>query len=192
MATIAEWINVFGHEDLRDVINEKYESITQDIKVLENAIEFHYGPASKKVFNELMEEKNVPMEDWAMFKVLFDQRIKGPEALLKLLKMEYFNILPVWRALNHVTPKTSEEAFSIKVERARQYPIESMYSGKVRKVGGRVSGKCPFHKDDSPSFFIYTNDNHFHCFGCGVTGDSIDFYMRIHKCSFKEAVDSLA
>lgn len=37
--------------------------------------------------------------------------------------------------------------------------------------------RCPFHEDDKPSMKIYPETNTFHCFGCGKTGDVIDFIM---------------
>jgi DNA primase catalytic core len=39
---------------------------------------------------------------------------------------------------------------------------------------------CPFHDDKSPSLKIYTETNTFNCFGCGATGDAIEF------CALKE------
>jgi DNA primase len=34
---------------------------------------------------------------------------------------------------------------------------------------------CPFHKEETPSFTIYPKTNTFHCFGCGKSGDTIEF-----------------
>jgi Toprim domain/CHC2 zinc finger len=36
---------------------------------------------------------------------------------------------------------------------------------------------CPFHADGNPSCHIY--DDHFHCFGCGARGDTIDWLMMV-------------
>ncbi|WP_173427677.1 CHC2 zinc finger domain-containing protein, partial [Geofilum rubicundum] len=40
--------------------------------------------------------------------------------------------------------------------------------------------KCPFHADDKPSLKIYSTTNTFNCFGCGKSGDQIEF------CTLKE------
>ncbi len=40
--------------------------------------------------------------------------------------------------------------------------------------------KCPFHADYKPSMKIYSNTNTFNCFGCGKSGDQIEF------CTLKE------
>jgi DNA primase len=47
---------------------------------------------------------------------------------------------------------------------------------------------CPFHDDKSPSLVIYPQTNTFHCFGCGATGDSIQFIELYEKISKHEAL----
>ena len=47
---------------------------------------------------------------------------------------------------------------------------------------------CPFHEDKSPSLKIYTKTNTFHCFGCGATGDGIQFIELFEKLSKHEAI----
>jgi DNA primase len=51
---------------------------------------------------------------------------------------------------------------------------------------------CPFHEDDTPSCRIYPQTNSFHCFGCGATGDQIEFIERYEKCSKHEALTQAA
>src|SRR5690554_5736135 len=48
--------------------------------------------------------------------------------------------------------------------------------------------KCPFHQDDKPSCKIYPETNTFHCFGCGATGDQIEFIEKYEKSSKHEAL----
>lgn len=45
--------------------------------------------------------------------------------------------------------------------------------------------RCPFHNDKGPSMKIYQKSAH--CFGCGWTGDQIDFVAKFNNLSFKEA-----
>ncbi|MGM9661269.1 MAG: CHC2 zinc finger domain-containing protein [Faecousia sp.] len=40
---------------------------------------------------------------------------------------------------------------------------------------------CPFHKDRHPSMKL--NEDYFYCFGCGATGDVIDFTARLFGLS---------
>ena len=49
---------------------------------------------------------------------------------------------------------------------------------------------CPFHDDKDPSMKL--NDDYFYCFGCGATGDVIDFVARLFQISTKEAAEKLA
>ena len=48
--------------------------------------------------------------------------------------------------------------------------------------------KCPFHEDDKPSCRIYPETNTFHRFGCGATGDQIEFIEKYEKCSKHDAI----
>jgi len=48
--------------------------------------------------------------------------------------------------------------------------------------------KCPFHNDEDPSLKIYLETNTFNCFGCGATGDVIEFIERYDKRGKHEAI----
>ena len=48
---------------------------------------------------------------------------------------------------------------------------------------------CPFHNDKNPSMKV---DRRFYCFGCGATGDVIDFVSRLHGIGSREAALMLA
>ena len=49
--------------------------------------------------------------------------------------------------------------------------------------------RCPFHEDHTPSLRLY--DDHFYCFGCGASGDVIDFTARLLGIKPGEAVRKL-
>ena len=49
---------------------------------------------------------------------------------------------------------------------------------------------CPFHKDRHPSMKL--NEDYFFCFGCGASGDVIDFTARMFGISPKDATEKLA
>lgn len=75
------------------------------------------------------------------------------------------------------------------IERAKEYPIQEMYAGKLTKHNKTYIGLCPFHNEKTPSFHI--KNNRFKCYGCDAFGDSVDFYMRTHGVSFIQAVKKL-
>ena len=58
------------------------------------------------------------------------------------------------------------------------------------KVSRNGMACCPFHDDKNPSMKL--NEEYFHCFGCGATGDVIDFTAKLFDLSPKEAAEKLA
>lgn len=60
----------------------------------------------------------------------------------------------------------------------------------IRIASGKRITLCPFHEEDTASFFIYP-DNSYHCFGCGVHGNAIDFVMKKLGYSFEHACSIL-
>ncbi|MGB2983226.1 MAG: DNA primase [Candidatus Bipolaricaulia bacterium] len=62
----------------------------------------------------------------------------------------------------------------------------------LTQAGASHKGRCPFHKDDTPSFVVSGEKGLWHCFGCGEGGDIVGFLMKIEKISFIEAAKRLA
>ncbi|MCB9508507.1 MAG: hypothetical protein H6697_12695 [Myxococcales bacterium] len=50
---------------------------------------------------------------------------------------------------------------------------------------------CPFHAEDTPSFHVRRSTGRFKCFGCGESGDAIDFARRVYGLSYPQAVRML-
>ena len=80
----------------------------------------------------------------------------------------------------------------LNIDLAQQTPIEGFYKGKLSKFRKRATGLCPFHKEDTPSFTIYTDTNSYYCFGCNEGGDVIDFVMKTQNLNFIDAVKRLS
>ncbi|MEX0971878.1 MAG: DNA primase [Solirubrobacterales bacterium] len=62
----------------------------------------------------------------------------------------------------------------------------------LRRQGARWVGLCPFHEERTPSFSVDAQDKLYHCFGCGVGGDTIKFVEEKEGLGFAEAVELLA
>jgi DNA primase len=62
----------------------------------------------------------------------------------------------------------------------------------LRRSGNRHVGVCPFHKEKTPSFHVDSENQFFHCFGCGSGGDVLTFVMKYQNISFGDAVRYLA
>ena len=58
------------------------------------------------------------------------------------------------------------------------------------EVGRNGMACCPFHDDKNPSLKL--NEDYFYCFGCGATGDVIDFTARLYDLTRREATEKLA
>jgi DNA primase len=63
---------------------------------------------------------------------------------------------------------------------------------RLRKVGARYTGLCPFHQEKTPSFSVSPDRGTYHCFGCGVGGDSISFVRETEGLDFVGAIEWLA
>jgi DNA primase len=63
---------------------------------------------------------------------------------------------------------------------------------RLRKVGGRYTGLCPFHQEKTPSFSVSPDRGTYHCFGCGVGGDAITFVQESESLDFVGAIEWLA
>ena len=63
---------------------------------------------------------------------------------------------------------------------------------ELKKAGANYKANCPFHGEKTPSFVVSPSKQIYHCFGCGVGGDSIKFVMELEKLSYPEAIEKLA
>jgi DNA primase catalytic core len=62
----------------------------------------------------------------------------------------------------------------------------------LKRQGKEMVGLCPFHGEKTPSFKVNGSKGFFHCFGCGMHGDAIEFLMEHVGVRFTEAVSMLA
>ena len=63
---------------------------------------------------------------------------------------------------------------------------------QLRKVGGRYTGRCPFHEERTPSFSVNATEKLYYCFGCGAKGDLITFVRETEQLDFAAAIEWLA
>ena len=64
---------------------------------------------------------------------------------------------------------------------------------EVRGTGAAAKALCPFHADrDTPSLSVSADKGVWHCFGCGLGGDALDFVQQSQAVGFRESLDVLA
>lgn len=61
-----------------------------------------------------------------------------------------------------------------------------------KQNNGQWKGLCPFHNEKTPSFVVSDDFQNYKCFGCGESGDILEFTKHIHTINFNEALKLLA
>ena len=62
----------------------------------------------------------------------------------------------------------------------------------LKRSGANHMACCPFHGEKTPSFSVSQPKQFYHCFGCGVSGNAINFLMEYEHLSFVESIEELA
>ncbi|MEM6826912.1 MAG: DNA primase [Pseudomonadota bacterium] len=63
---------------------------------------------------------------------------------------------------------------------------------KLTKAGREWKACCPFHNENTPSFYVNDEKQFYHCFGCGAHGDVITWMIEQRGFSFMDAIKELA
>ena len=73
----------------------------------------------------------------------------------------------------------------------RRTSIATVFSEtmELKHEDRRPIAPCPFHADRTPSFYVF--DDHYHCFGCGVTGDTFTWLKQVGGITFGGTVAHL-
>lgn len=73
----------------------------------------------------------------------------------------------------------------------RDYPLPRIAAGavKLQRAGSEWKACCPFHDERTPSFTLYDDGKcwRFQCFGCGASGDVLDFVSALSGVGLREA-----
>jgi len=63
---------------------------------------------------------------------------------------------------------------------------------KLEKAGTNFKGKCPFHNEKTPSFFVSPDRGSYYCFGCQAKGDIFTFVQEFEGLDFIGSLKVLA
>ncbi|KON67381.1 hypothetical protein AKG34_21415 [Peribacillus butanolivorans] len=62
----------------------------------------------------------------------------------------------------------------------------------MKKAGKNFQGLCPFHNEKTPSLFVNEQKGIWKCFGCGKSGDVINFFAEINNYNNKQSIKVLS
>lgn len=63
---------------------------------------------------------------------------------------------------------------------------------QLKPKNNEYTACCPFHQEDTPSFYVNPSKRLFYCFGCQAGGNVINFRAMISGLQFKDALGALA
>src|SRR6185503_3362883 len=85
----------------------------------------------------------------------------------------------------------SQDTISQVLDRANIVEVISSYI-PLKRAGKNFKANCPFHHEKTPSFVVNPDKQIFHCFGCGLGGNTLTYLMHQERIDFPEAVKMLA
>ena len=154
-------------------------------------------PEGKQIVNRLIKRKKIVLDTYAMEirEIMKDPYLTEFEKIFNCQIVEQIHLPKILAEYNRLKKyaffyqaKRSNE-YNLKVENARNVPIESLIEGKIRRIGAkRIQTCCPFHSEKQPSFMIYKDTNSFFCFSCNKGGDVIHFIRLLYDLDFKDAI----
>lgn len=187
--TLKECVVEF-QDSLHEILPVKIKELNHEYEVLSGLYRLRVNDLKDRT-SPALKAHNIPQEEWSVYWAFvsgFDWTLIRRKEKLAEVITELDNVLNAYNILTSLKePNKFEE---LDIDGAKEYPIQSLYYGELKKAGRLFKGKCPFHQEDSPSFFVYPN-NTFHCFGCQEHGSSIDFVMKLEGISFVDAVRRL-
>ncbi len=79
------------------------------------------------------------------------------------------------------------DAISVIKEKISVEEVVAKYVS-LEKSGRNLRGRCPFHSEKTPSFYVSLDRNRYHCFGCAKSGDVISFIQEVEGLSFMDVI----
>ncbi len=188
----AETIERLGREEVMEVLEKKLWALDWLLELQESVRDELVSSRFIQSLTERLQMRGVEFSDAVVqADTTSGAYVAEITEYIRSLRRQKLNVTRALNEARGIKPEPSEEAFKDRLYRAKEYPIESIYRGSLRKFGKNQMGVCPFHEEDTPSFIVYPT-NTYHCFGCNKSGDSISLYQHLNSVSFKEAVDILS
>lgn len=197
--TNLEIIESVGKEIVLEMCNEKRKELSERILNLAKLRE-EYINYLQKCTKEHLVGKEYTTKEWQIIWALIyklegeNLKVKGIGSEVLELNLELEKAQVELKNIEHTRKLCLSgelDEIELDIETAKEVKIEDLYHGELKKLGSRLIGLCPIHKEKSPSFNIYTADNSYHCFGCGKGGDVLDYVQETESINFKDAIKFL-
>ena len=169
--TTKELLEIFP--EVKDVVPEKVKELSEDIEIIDSLV--------KKLYQIINDHELNDFDDFFYRKYVEIFYQKELERLLKERKR--FERLLYNQDLVPINEITNDD-----IERAKQEPIENFLPDRLQKFGNKYRCHCPLHTENTPSCYVYKNNNSFYCFGCKKGGDVITLIRYLNDCSFIDAI----
>lgn len=103
-------------------------------------------------------------------------------------------LLPIKALNNNILKLNHIEVSSVDwqeiLEQVNIVDYVSQYTDLIKK-DGELWGKCPLHKENTPSFSVNEDEQTFYCFGCNSGGNLVSFVMEHESCTFPQAMKKI-
>ena len=87
--------------------------------------------------------------------------------------------------------RITQSSIDAVLQRSDLVDLASGYT-QLTQRGAEHLGRCPFHDERTPSFWVNGTKGVYHCFGCGASGDVITFLQQKQGLDFVESIELLA
>lgn len=97
----------------------------------------------------------------------------------------------------HPLPRFSQSGHASLIEQIKtHWSVERVFltykpDTKLSQHGKVLTGRCPFHDDKNPSFYILPDIGVWGCHACGIRGDVINLYARFENITNNEAISRM-
>lgn len=181
-------IDWYTERELLDMFSPEIEDV-----ILEKSSDLQ-GIISEKKLLIAEHLKNINCSEADKFSKWFAREIVKMEFAPELVKYnQELSRFKRYEQLLKPPPDRKTPDFQEKLGEAKRRQIQDVVGQYVelRRAGKNFIGLCPFHSEKRASFYIYTESNTYHCFGCQKHGDVINFIQEIQGVDFREAVNIL-
>ena len=176
-----EWAKTFPLE-IRTICDQKLPEYAGSLHRLATEKKLHFQESDESALEEDID---------AMFeRTLYEAGLDCTRFSLEKRQNYFLRLRAKTFPSDLIRKKSGSWVSDEEIQIAKAVSVTSLLD-TTKQSGNRRVARCIFHREQTPSFFIYP-DGDWHCFGCAKHGtDSIGFVMLRDSKTFPEAVKML-